>query len=300
MYEVAAFYRFVHFDDPRSLEDSLLRLCVNKNIKGTILLAQEGINGTISGSTSAVNEVLNHIRAFPNCSDLRWKTSWSSHLPFPRMKVRLKAEIVTMGQPNVDPALYTGRYVEPKNWDWFVHDPETVVIDVRNRYEVAIGTFEGAVNPQINSFREFPDWWERQRGNFQGKKIAMFCTGGIRCEKSTHFLLSQGVKEVYHLKDGILKYLEDIPQRRSLWRGLCFVFDGRVSLDHDLAEGRHLLCHGCRHPIMPEDTKRSEYEPGVSCHHCVDKTSTADKTRFRERQKQICLAKKREQSHGLG
>ncbi|MCY4306453.1 MAG: rhodanese-related sulfurtransferase [Aestuariivita sp.] len=298
MYQVTAFYHFVHFDDPRFLKYSLLKLCEDKKIKGTILLAQEGINGTISGSSLAVNEVLNYICTFPKCSDLCWKTSWSSHLPFSRMKVRLKAEIVTMGQPNVNPALCTGRYVKPEDWNQFVNDPETIVIDTRNHYEVAIGTFDGAVNPQINSFREFPDWWEHQHKNFDAKKIAMFCTGGIRCEKATNFLLGKGEMEVYHLKGGILKYLEDIPRQESLWRGSCFVFDYRVSLDHDLLEGRHLLCHGCRHPITPEDTRRPEYEPGVSCHHCIDKTSKADKMRFRERQKQICLAKEREHLSG--
>jgi UPF0176 protein len=225
------------------------------------------------------------------------KYSTASERPFARLKVRLKREIVTMGQPGVDPRAATGHYVDPADWNALIRSPDVAVIDTRNAYETAIGTFEGAVDPQTDRFRDFPAWWAANAHRFHNKRIAMFCTGGIRCEKSTNWLLSQGVENVYHLKGGILRYLEEVPEADSTWRGDCFVFDGRVSVGHGLTEGPHILCHACRRPILPEDKARPEYEEGVSCHHCAAETSEQDKARFRERQRQIALARARGERH---
>ena len=297
MYTIAALYHFTRFQDPASLQGPLKDLCLSQGVTGSLLLAGEGINGTIAGSRAGIDAVLAHIRALPGCADLEWKESSAQEQPFGRMKVRLKKEIVTMGQPDVDPRARVGHYVDPAEWNALIQSPDVAVIDTRNDYEVAIGTFEGAVDPKTESFRDFPAWWEANKDRFHNKRIAMFCTGGIRCEKSTNFLIGQGVEDVYHLKGGILKYLEEVPQEDSTWQGECFVFDGRVSVGHGLAEGPHKLCHACRRPILPEDRARPEYEEGVSCHLCIDETSEADKTRFRERQKQIALAKARGEQH---
>lgn len=297
MYTVAALYHFTRFDDPEALQGPLKDLCLHHGVTGTLLLAHEGINGTIAGSRAGIDAVLAYIRALPGCADMEHKESTASAQPFARMKVRLKREIVTMGQPDVDPRARVGHYVEPGDWNDLIRSDDVAVIDTRNDYEVAIGTFEGAVDPETASFRDFPKWWEENKARFHNKKIAMFCTGGIRCEKSTNYLLGQGVEEVYHLKGGILKYLEEVPADDSTWKGDCFVFDGRVSVGHGLKEGPHLLCHACRRPILPEDRNSPAYEHGVSCHHCIDETSEADKTRFRERQKQIELAARRGEKH---
>ena len=297
MFTVAALYHFTRFDDPAALKTPLSELCEASGVRGTLLLAREGINGTIAGSRAGVDAVLAHIRALPGCADMEWKQSAAREMPFRKLKVRLKREIVTMGQPDVDPRARVGHYVEPADWNDLIRDPEVAVIDTRNDYEVAIGSFEGAVDPNTQSFGQFPAWWEANKARFHNKKIAMFCTGGIRCEKSTNWLLAQGVEEVYHLKGGILKYLEEVPADDSTWQGECFVFDGRVSVGHGLVEGPHELCHACRRPILPEDRVRPEYEQGVSCHHCVNETSDSDKARFRERQRQIELAKARGESH---
>jgi UPF0176 protein len=216
------------------------------------------------------------------------------------MKVKLKKEIVTMGQPNIDPKARVGHYIDPSDWNTLVNDPNVVVIDTRNEYEVDIGTFKGAINPHTSSFREFPAWWEKNKKKFQNKRIAMFCTGGIRCEKSTNYLIGQGVENVSHLKGGILKYLEETPEKKSEWVGDCFVFDARVSVGHELKEGPHELCYACRQPILPKDKERAEYEHGVSCHKCKSRTTESDKSRFRERQKQIQLSRKRGQKHMVG
>lgn len=297
MFTCRALYHFARFDDPAALRGPLLQLCEDNGITGSLLLAHEGINGTIAGTLSGLDRVLAHIRALPGCDDIAWKDSPAAEQPFRRMKVRLKREIVTMGQPDVDPTCKVGRYVEPEDWNELILAPDVAVIDTRNDYEVAIGTFRGAVDPGTESFRDFPAWWEANKDRFHNKRIAMFCTGGIRCEKSTNWLLSQGVEDVFHLKGGILKYLEEVPEEDSTWEGDCFVFDGRVSVGHGLKEGPHVLCHACRRPILPEDRARPEYEDGVSCHHCVDETSEADKARFRERQKQIRLAEARGEEH---
>ncbi|EBA13803.1 oxygen-dependent tRNA uridine(34) hydroxylase TrhO [Roseobacter sp. CCS2] len=297
MYIVAALYHFTRFDDPAALQGPLLDLCKSKGVMGTLLLAKEGINGTVAGDRTAIDAVLAHIRALPGCVDLDWKESSASLPPFHRMKVRLKKEIVTMGQPDVDPVARVGNYVDPTDWNDLISAPDVAVIDTRNDYEVAIGTFAGAVDPETKSFGEFPEWWENNKHRFHNKRVAMFCTGGIRCEKSTNYLLGKGVEDVYHLKGGILKYLEDVPQEESKWDGECFVFDARVSVGHGLAEGPHILCHACRCPIMPEDRTHPAFEQGVSCHQCIDETTAADKARFRERQKQMQLAKERGTHH---
>jgi UPF0176 protein len=294
MYRIAALYHFTRFADPAALRPGLLEVCLSNQVTGTLLLAAEGINGTIAGPRGGIDAVLAHVRSLPGCADLEWKESSSSKPPFGRMKVRLKKEIVTMGQPDIDPRARVGHYVEPAEWNDLIRSPDVAVIDTRNDYEVAIGTFEGAVDPQTKSFGEFPEWWQKNKHRFHNKRIAMFCTGGIRCEKSTNYLLDQGVDEVYHLKGGILKYLEDVPEENSIWDGECFVFDNRVSVGHGLKQGPHELCHGCRRPILPEDKARPEYEAGVSCHHCIDETSKSDKARFRERQKQMRLARERD------
>ena len=293
MYVIAALYHFTRFEDPAGLKSALLELCLASDVKGTLLLAPEGVNGTIAGPRAGIDAVLSHLQALPGCADLEWKEAQSERAPFGKMKVRIKREIVTMGQPDVDPLARVGHYVNPKDWNDLISQPDVAIIDTRNDYEVAIGTFEGAVDPQTESFGEFPAWWEANKHRFHNKKIAMFCTGGIRCEKSTNYLIGQGVDEVFHLKGGILKYLEEVPRENSTWQGDCFVFDNRVSVGHGLKEGPHLLCHGCRQPILPVDRQRPEYEEGVSCHGCFNKTSDVDKARFRERQKQIELQKKR-------
>lgn len=297
MFTVCALYHFTRFNDPAALREPLLEVCRDNAITGTLLLAREGINGTVAGREAGINALLTHLRALPGCADLEWKLSTAQDRPFHRMKVRLKKEIVTMGVPDVDPRAKVGHYVQPDEWNELIQSPDVAVIDTRNDYEVAIGTFEGAVDPKTDSFRDFPEWWEQNKDRFHNKRIAMFCTGGIRCEKSTNYLISQGVEDVYHLKGGILKYLEDVPAEESTWQGECFVFDARVSVGHGLKEGPHLLCHACRHPILPDDKNRPEYEQGVSCHLCINETSDDDKTRFRERQKQIRLAEARGERH---
>ena len=297
MYIVAALYHFTRFPDPAALRGPLLDVCNAHGTGGTLLLAKEGVNGTIAGSRAGIDAVLAHLRALPGCADLEHKESHSDTAPFNRMKVRQKKEIVTMGQPDVDPTAGTGHYVDPADWNELIKSPDVAVIDTRNDYEVAIGTFDGAIDPQTKTFGEFPAWWEANKDRFHNKKIAMFCTGGIRCEKSTNYLIGQGVDDVYHLKGGILKYLENVPAEDSTWDGECFVFDARVSVGHGLEEGPHMLCYACRRPILPEDRNRAEYEEGVSCHQCVDEKSETDKERFRERQKQVALARQRGEKH---
>jgi UPF0176 protein len=287
MLTVAALYHFTRFEDPAALKGPLAKIACANGVRGTLLLAPEGINGTIAGTRDGIDAVLAHVRALPGCEGLDWKESPAEAMPFGKMKVRLKREIVTMGQPDVDPRAAVGHYVEPADWNALISAPDVAVIDTRNDYEVEIGTFAGAVDPGTRSFRDFPAWWQANRDRFAGKRVAMFCTGGIRCEKSTNYLLSQGVEDVFHLKGGILKYLEEVPQQDSLWQGDCFVFDGRVSLTHGLQPGRHGLCHACRRPLAPEDRERPEYEEGVSCHRCVSEYDDADRARFRERQRQV-------------
>ncbi|MEM8979197.1 MAG: rhodanese-related sulfurtransferase [Pseudomonadota bacterium] len=297
MYTIAALYQFTEFEDPATLRPGVLAACQEFGISGTLLLAPEGLNGTLAGSREGIAQIISYLKNLPGCSDLEWKKSHSIDPPFNRMKVRLKKEIVTMGQPDVRPADRTGHYVDPKDWNALISQDDVVTIDTRNDYEVAIGSFKGAVDPETQSFGEFPEWWAKNRNRFEGKRIAMFCTGGIRCEKSTNYLLGQGEEEVFHLKGGILKYLEEVPEPESLWQGACFVFDSRVSVTHGLKVGEHALCYACRRPLEPADLLRESYEEGVSCHLCIHETSASDKERFRERQKQIALAKSRGVSH---
>lgn len=287
MLTVAALYRFTRFPDPDALRAPLKALCEANGVRGSLLLAPEGINGTIAGPREGIDAVLAHIRGLPGCADLEWKESTTREMPFGRMKVRLKREIVTMGVPGTDPNALVGTYVAPAEWNALISAPDVAVIDTRNDYETAIGSFEGAVAPGTQSFRDFPAWWEANRERFHNKRIAMFCTGGIRCEKSTAFLRAQGVEEVYHLKGGILKYLEEVPEEQSLWRGGCFVFDERVAVGHGLREMPYSLCRACRRPLAPEDRTRPEFEEGVACHRCADEFTEADRARFRERQRQV-------------
>lgn len=297
MFIVAALYHFTPFPDPAALRGPLLAALEGAGVRGTLLLAGEGINGTIAGTRAGIDAVLAHVRALPGCAALEWKESTAAEMPFGRTKVRLKREIVTMGQPDVDPRAGTGHYVDPADWNALISAPDVVTIDTRNDYEVAIGSFRGAIDPETTSFRDFPAWWAENGARFANKRVAMFCTGGIRCEKSTNFLIGQGVEEVYHLKGGILKYLEEVPEAQSLWQGDCFVFDGRVSVGHGLREGPHVLCHACRRPLAPADLSRPEYEAGAACHHCIGEYSEADRDRFRERERQVRLAAERGQPH---
>lgn len=297
MLTVAALYHFTPFPAPEHLKTPLEEIARTNNVRGTLLLAKEGINGTIAGTRAGIDAVLAHIRALPGCSDLVWKESTATEMPFGRMKVRLKREIVTMGQPDVNPIAAVGHYVPPADWNDLISAGDVAIIDTRNDYEVEIGTFTGAINPATKSFREFPAWWQENAHRFHNKRVAMFCTGGIRCEKSTNYLISQGVKNVFHLQGGILKYLEEIPEENSLWQGECFVFDKRVSLGHGLRNGNFELCHACRRPLASTDKKGPEYEAGVSCHRCLDEYNDADRARFRERQHQVELAEKRGTDH---
>ncbi|MDZ4096364.1 MAG: rhodanese-related sulfurtransferase [Paracoccaceae bacterium] len=294
---VAALYHFTRFPDPAALRGPLLALGTAQGVKGSLLLASEGVNGTIAGPRGGIDAVIAHIRGLPGCADLEWKEAAAPDMPFGRLKVRLKREIVSMGQPDIDPKARVGHYVAVADWNALISDPDVAVIDTRNDYEVAIGTFQGAIDPETHAFRDFPAWWQANQDRFHNKRIAMFCTGGIRCEKSTNYLLGQGVPEVYHLKGGILKYLEEVPQAESLWHGECYVFDQRVSVGHGLRPGDYDSCHGCRRPISAADKRRPEYEPGVSCHQCLHEHSDEDRARFRERQKQIVLAKSRGERH---
>ncbi|MEO1563455.1 MAG: rhodanese-related sulfurtransferase [Pseudomonadota bacterium] len=294
---IVALYHFTKFEDPDALRPGLKVACDDNGIKGSLLIAKEGINGTIAGTRAGIDAVLATIRNLPGCAALEHKESFSDTIPFIRMKVKLKREIVTMGQPDVDPTLKVGRYIEPKDWNDLIAQDDVVVIDTRNDYEVAVGTFDGAVDPKTESFNDFPAWWAGNKDRFHNKRVAMFCTGGIRCEKSTNYLLSQGVEDVYHLKGGILKYLEEVPEAQSTWHGECFVFDSRVTVTHGLAEGNYSLCYACRMPLAPNDLLRPEYEKGVSCHQCIDLHSEERRNRFRERQKQVELAAERGANH---
>jgi UPF0176 protein len=287
MITVAALYHFTRFDAPETLRDPLLAVCAAEGVQGTLLLAREGINGTVAGPRTGIDRVLAAIRALPGCAGLEWKESEAATLPFRKMKVRLKAEIVSMGQPGVDPRAGTGRYVAPAEWNALISAPDVAVIDTRNGYEVAVGTFRGAVDPGTERFRDFPAWWAAEKARFAGKRIAMFCTGGIRCEKATNFLLGEGVEEVFHLKGGILKYLEEVPEAESLWQGECFVFDGRVSVGHGLRPGTMVMCGACGRAVGAEGRSDPAYEAGVCCPACVAEYTDADRARFRERQRQM-------------
>ena len=298
----AAFYKFVALPDYASRKEPLLAFCEAQDVKGLILLAAEGINSTIAGPAEGIHAVLAYLRADPVFADLQHKESWSDKAPFYRMKVRLKKEIVTMHVDGISPTTMAGTYVKPADWNALISDPDVVVVDTRNDYEVAIGTFKGAIDPHIHTFSELPAWAAQAdalRANADGKKpkVAMFCTGGIRCEKSTAFMRAQGYDEVYHLEGGILKYLETVPPEQSQWEGTCFVFDERVSVEHGLTPGTHKLCRGCRMPLEDGATESPLFELGVSCPRCHASTSEVQKNRARERQRQWELSKARGTAH---
>lgn len=286
---VATFYKFVRLPDFAEKREPLLAYCQAQSIKGTILLAAEGINGTIAGSRQAINSVLSFLRSDPRLADLEPKESYADAQPFDRMKVRLKKEIVTLGLPEINPSDRVGTYVSPKEWNSLISDPDVIVIDTRNDYEVSIGTFQGAQNPKTASFHEFPDYVRDRLDPKQHKKVAMFCTGGIRCEKASSFMIAQGFPEVYHLKGGILKYLEEVPEDESLWQGECFVFDRRIAVRHGLEEGTHDMCRSCGHPISNEDKTSPHYQEGISCPYCFDRLTQEKRSRQEARQRQIEL-----------
>ena len=294
---VAALYRFVALPDFEDLRQPLLDLMIDSEVKGTLLLASEGINGTIAGSRAGIDRVLAWLQRDARFTGLKAKESYVDEMPFYRTKVKLKKEIVTMGVDNIDPNDIVGTYVEPQDWNALITDPEVLVLDTRNDYEVEIGSFERAVNPNTASFRELPDYVAEHLDPTVHKKVAMFCTGGIRCEKSTAFLKQQGFDEVYHLKGGILKYLEEVPEAESKWRGECFVFDNRVTVNHQLEKGHYDQCHACRRPITEEDKLSPHYQKGISCHRCHDQQTQRQKQRYSEREKQIELARRRGESH---
>ncbi len=284
-YIVATFYKFVALPEIKNKQKSLLAYCLEKEIKGTILLAQEGINGTIAGTRKAVDDLLSWLRADPNLADLEYKESIAQFLPFARIKVKIKPEIVTIGIPEVNPTERVGTYVPPQDWNQIISDPEVIVIDTRNEYEVKIGSFQDAIAPQTGSFREFPQYVAENLDPQQHPKVAMFCTGGIRCEKASSYMLSQGFKEVYHLQGGILKYLAEVPPEASLWQGECFVFDERVALKHGLESGSYELCYACGHPITPAEKNSPEYEPNISCPYCYDRLTPEKKERQENRKR---------------
>ncbi|WP_113152918.1 rhodanese-related sulfurtransferase [Nitratireductor sp. OM-1] len=299
-FRVAALYRFAALPDYEALRPQLAAFCEKNGIRGTLLLAAEGINGTVAGAPEAIDALITHLETIPALKGIEVKYSTASEMPFHRMKVRLKKEIVTMGVPEVDPVNQVGAYVEPADWNALIADPDTLVVDTRNAYETAIGTFSRAEDPETETFRDFPAWAERNLNRLKGRKVAMFCTGGIRCEKATAYMKLIGVDDVYHLKGGILKYLEEVPAEESLWEGECFVFDERVSVRHGLEEGDATLCRACRHPLTPEERASPLFQEGISCPHCAETRSEADRARYAERQRQVELAEKRGESFPIG
>lgn len=294
---VCALYKFVTLENYQALRQPLQTVMEAHGIRGTLLLAHEGINGTVSGNREGVDALLNWLRTDARLSDIDYKESYTNNVPFNRAKVKLKKEIVTMGVEGIDPKSVVGTYINPRDWNALISQPDVLLVDTRNDYEVKVGTFKNAVNPQTESFREFPDYVKTHLDPAKHTKIAMFCTGGIRCEKSTAFLKEQGFDNVYHLKGGILKYLEEVPAQDTLWEGECFVFDERVTVNHQLEKGQYDQCNACRTPITEVDKLSSTYQQGVSCVHCYDKITPDQKVRFMEREKQMELARQRGESH---
>jgi UPF0176 protein len=300
-YLTAALYKFVSLPNYKSLQAPILEACIANNIKGTLLLAEEGINGTIAGLTQDIHNLLHFLRSDAvfesRLADLEHKESFASEHPFYRMKVKLKKEIVTLGVPGVSPTKKVGTYVKPEDWNALISDPDVILIDTRNDYEVDIGTFKGAIDPKTTTFREFPEYVAEHFDKTKHKKVAMFCTGGIRCEKASSYMMDQGFEEVYHLQGGILKYLETVPEAESMWEGECFVFDQRVAVKHNLEVGEFDQCYACRHPLSPAEMQSSQYTAGISCPYCYDKLTEEKKASLTERQKQVILAKHRGQTH---
>ncbi len=294
---VAALYKFVSLPDYHDIREPLLDECIAAGTRGTLLLAAEGINGTIAGTRQGIDRVLNYLRSDPRLADLEHKESIDERNPFLRTKVKLKKEIVTMGVVGIDPNREVGTYVAPEDWNDLVEDPDVLLLDTRNDYEVGIGTFRGALDPHTTTFREFPDYVQKHLDPAQTPRVAMFCTGGIRCEKASAYMLEQGFEEVYHLQGGILKYLEEVPRDESTWEGECFVFDNRVAVDHSLQKGQYDQCYGCRWPVTDQDKQSGRYEQGVCCPQCYDSLTGDQKQRFAERQKQVELARERGVAH---
>jgi UPF0176 protein len=294
---VAAVYKFVKLADCAKLRAPLQAQCEALGVTGTLLLAEEGINGTIAGTRSGIDKILAYLRSDPRLSDLEHKESAANQPPFYRMKVKLKKEIVTMGVPGIDPNELVGQYVKPEDWNALISDPDVLLVDTRNDYEVEVGTFKGAVDPRITTFREFPEYVKNNFDPAKQPRVAMFCTGGIRCEKASAYMLQQGFSEVYHLQGGILKYLENVPAEQSLWQGECFVFDQRVAVGQGLAPGHYELCYGCSRPITVEEKTSPKYQAGVSCPNCYDSLTSEKRAAALERQKQVELAKQRGETH---
>lgn len=294
---VAALYRFARLEDFEDLRAPLQAVMTANAVRGTLLLAKEGINGTIAGTREGVDNVFAFLRSDPRLSAVQAKESYVDENPFYRTKVKLKKEIVTMGVEDIDPNHIVGTYVKPQDWNALISDPEVILVDTRNNYEVKIGTFENALNPETETFREFPDYVAKNLDPAKNPKVAMFCTGGIRCEKSTAYLKKQGFSEVYHLEGGILKYLEEVPEEESMWKGECFVFDNRVTVNHQLEKGHYDQCHACRMPITAEDQRSEHYQSGISCPHCYARQGEENIKRYAEREKQVQLAKARGESH---
>jgi UPF0176 protein len=301
IYLTTAMYHFVNLPHFKTLREPLLNFCVSQGIKGTLLLADEGINGTVAGSEKSIHAFLDFLKNDPLFEDhfknLNHKESWSDKHPFYRMKVKLKKEIVTLGVPGVSPTKVVGKYVKPQDWNAIISDPEVVLIDTRNDYEYAIGSFKNAINPKTNTFREFPEYVRTHFDPKKHKKVAMFCTGGIRCEKASSYMMSEGFNEVYHLEGGILKYLEEVKPDESLWQGECFVFDQRVAIKHGLEVGNFDQCYACRYPLSKDDMKSEQYTPGISCPHCYNQHTPEKLQALTERQKQVILAKERGIEH---
>lgn len=294
---VCAMYKFVTLEDFEAMRQPILNTMIQNKVKGTLLIANEGINGTVAGTREDIDALLNYLKSDSRLKDIDYKESYHDDMPFYRSKVKLKKEIVTLGVDEIDPNKVCGEHVKPKDWNALISNPETILIDTRNEYEIEIGTFKNAVNPHTDNFREFPEYVDENLDPKKHKKVAMFCTGGIRCEKSTALMLEKGFEEVYHLEGGILKYLEEVPKEETMWEGECFVFDSRVAVNHDLEKGQYDQCFACRMPITEEDKTRPEYVKGMSCHHCHDKITDEQKARFAEREKQSQLASERGFSH---
>ena len=292
-----AFYKFVHFPNYTSYQSKILNFCVERNIKGTILLAEEGINVAAAGTKKNIYELLNFLKTDNRFSDITHKESYSEEIPFHRMRVKLKKEIVSLGRPNINLSNRSGIRVDPKNWNILLADPDVVLVDARNDYEYQIGTFKNAISPKTTNFREFPAFIKEKLNTKKNKKIAIFCTGGIRCEKASSYMLSKGFENVYQLNGGILKYMDEIQMDKSLWEGECFVFDSRVSVDSELAEGNYEQCYACRRPLSEKELQSNLYQKGISCSYCINETSDAQRASFRERQQQVELAEKRNEKH---
>jgi len=294
---IAALYKFVHLPDYHELCMELSVVCKTGRLKGTILLAEEGINGTVAGSRAGIDNLMETLASDTRFEQLEYKESYGSTIPFHRMKIKLKKEIVTMGRADVAPASISGRRVSVDQWNELINDPEVLVIDTRNHYEYQVGTFQNAVSPELKSFSEFPDYVQDRLDPEKHRKIAMFCTGGIRCEKASAFMLQQGFAEVYQLQGGILRYLQEVKPEENLWQGECFVFDGRVAVDRELHKGEHEQCYSCRHPLSAKDRQSDKFEQGVSCPYCYDSLTTARRAGLKERQRQVELATERHQLH---